>query len=91
MRPPTLGFFYRLPLLSALWPLVIHFEIVPQAGRHMLQVLSQEKDKNLELLNVVHRREAAIDLFLKTFHINSSGESKLLHSLNFVLSVCVVG
>ena len=39
----ALGFFYRLPLLSALWPLVIHFEIVPQAGRHTLQVLSQEK------------------------------------------------
>ena len=66
---------------------LIHVEIVLQAHRHTLQVLSQEKEKNLELLNVLHRHEAAIDLLLKTFRSNSD-ESKLLHSLNFV---CIVG
>ena len=66
---------------------LIHVEIVLQAHRHTLRVLCQEKEKILELLNVVHRHEAANDLFLKTFHSNSSDESKLLHSLNFVLSV----
>ena len=69
---------------------LIHVEIVLQAHGHTLQILSQEKEKNLELLNVVHRHEAAIDLLLKTFRSNSD-ESKLLHSLNFVLSVCIVG
>ena len=34
---------------------LIHVEIVLQAHRHTLQVLSQEKEKNLELLNVVNR------------------------------------
>ena len=69
---------------------LIHVEILLQAHRHTLQDLSQEKEKNLELLNVVHRHEAAINLLLKTFH-STSDESKLLHSLNFVLSVCMVG
>ena len=40
---------------------LIHVEIVLQAHRHTLQILSQEKEKNLELLNVVHSHEAAID------------------------------
>ena len=69
---------------------LIHVEIVLQAHRHTLQILSQEKEKNLELLNVVNRHEVAIDLLLKTFRSNSD-ESKLLHSLNYVLSVCIVG